>query len=121
MTKLHLRVFDDKSELVHPDGTIESFPEGPLNPETSKRYKFIQDALKKGYLEDAIDACKQGAPVFDYSKLDSSHTQALDGLVDSVTSEVGRALVGIVILQLCIKGISIVSCSPEIHPYSVRE
>lgn len=105
MSELHLRVYTNRSELILPDGTIQGFQEGGMNQAAKIRYRKIAVELSNGYLEAKILACRDQQSSFDFSELTQAHKYLLDGLVQSITSEVGRALVGLTILQLCVKSI----------------
>ncbi|MEH2332636.1 hypothetical protein [Nostoc sp.] len=105
MNELHLRVYTNRSELVLPDGTIQYFQEGGMNQAAKIRYKKIVVELSTGYLERQILFCRDYSSNLDFLTLSQAHKYLLDRLVQSVTSEVGRALVGLSILQLCVKAI----------------
>jgi hypothetical protein len=105
MNERHLRVYIDRSELVLPDGTIESFPEGGMNQAAKIRYRKIISELSSGYLEREIKVSRDNSSNLSFSEITEEQKNLLDRLVQSVTSEVGRALVGLTILQLCIKSI----------------
>ncbi len=105
MSELHLRVYTNRSELVLPDGTIEDFPEGGMNQAAKTRYRKIISELSSGYLEREIIVSRDNSSNLSFSELTEEQKNLLDRLVQSVTSEVGRALVGLTILQLCIKSI----------------
>ncbi|WP_235656750.1 hypothetical protein [Fischerella thermalis] len=105
MSELHLRVYGNRSELVLPDGTVQAFHEGGMNQAAKARYRRIAVELSNGYLERQILACRDTCSNLDFSELTQAHRYLLDRLVQSVTSEVGRALVGLTILQLCVKSI----------------
>jgi hypothetical protein len=105
MNELHLRVYTNRSELVLPDGTIEYFQEGGMSQAAKIRYKKIAVELSTGYLERQILFCRDYSSNLDLLVLNQAHKYLLDRLVQSVTSEVGRALVGLSILQLCVKAI----------------
>lgn len=105
MSELHLRVYTNKSELVLPDGTVQSFPEGGMNQAARTRYRKIAVGLSEGYLERQIIVCRDYSSSLDFLQLTQAQKDILDKLVQSVTSEVGRALVGLTILQLCLKAI----------------
>jgi hypothetical protein len=94
MNELHLRVFREKSELVLPDGSIQIFLEGAMSQATKLRYQKITTELSNGYLERQIIHCRDRAFEIDFLQLTQNHINALKKLVNSVTSEVGRALVG---------------------------
>jgi hypothetical protein len=105
MSELHLRVYQNRSELILPDGTSQTFPEGGMNQAAKARYKKIATELATGYLEQQILLCRNQSSPLDFSQLAPVQKDILDKLVNSVTSEVGRALVGLTILQLCVKSI----------------
>ncbi|OYD87360.1 hypothetical protein CDG77_29800 [Nostoc sp. 'Peltigera membranacea cyanobiont' 213] len=105
MNELHLRVYINRSELVLPDGTIQYFQEGGMSQAAKTRYKKIAAELSGGYLERQILFCRDFSSNLDFLPLIPAHKHLLDRLVQSVTSEVGRALVGLSILQLCVKAI----------------
>jgi len=103
MTELHLKVYVDKSELVRPDGTMEIFLEGPTSGEAKKRYQKIKKALEAGYLEEQIVLCRDSE--LSFSDLHDEDIDLIEGMVNSITSEVGRALVALTIMQLCVKSV----------------
>jgi hypothetical protein len=105
MSELHLRVYTNRSELVLPDGTVQSFQEGGMSQAAKTRYRKIATELSNGYLERQILVCRDYSSNLDFSQLAQEQKYLLNKLVQSVTSEVGRALVGLTILQLCIKAI----------------
>lgn len=105
MTEIYLQVFKDRSELVLPDGTKQVFLEGAMSQSAKMRYQKIASELSRGYLEKQIIHCRDNVSEIDFLQINQSHIDTLRKLVDSVTSEVGRALVGLMIMQLCIKAI----------------
>ncbi|MBA3469936.1 MAG: hypothetical protein H0T53_09865 [Herpetosiphonaceae bacterium] len=105
MSEFHLRVFTDRSELIEDGNIVEIFVEGKMNVEAKERYNKISQFLKKGYLDLQIDFCKNSSNDIDISSLTVKQMHIVDDLINSITSEVGRALIGLTILQLCIKDI----------------
>lgn len=101
----YLKVYLNRSELVHPDGTTETFEEGAVSEESRRRSDKIRQALSAGFLETIILECREGITNLAAYVLDDDHKLLLDVLVNSVTAENGRALVGLVVLQLCVKAI----------------
>lgn len=101
----HLRVYQNRSELYFPDGSHLDYQEGPTDEETKSRYAKIVLALKSGFLSDTIDYCQNHPEALENSSLSPSHRNLLDNLVASMTSEVGRAIIGLTVLQLSIKAI----------------
>lgn len=105
MSELHLKVFADRSELVRPDGETEVFEEGPASAGAKARYQKIKGRLSDGYLDGQIILCKEHPGRIGLDRLGEEHTELLDGLVSSMGSEVGRAVIGLTVLQLCVKAI----------------
>lgn len=105
MNELHLRVYANRSELILADGTVQTFDEGGMSQAAKDRYTRITAELSNGYLERQILACRDKSSNIDFSNLAQTHRLLLDRLIQSVTSEIGRALVGLTILQLCVKSI----------------
>lgn len=107
MDELHLRVFKNKSELVLTDGTTQVFLEGSMSQQAKLRHQKITSELANGYLEKQIIKCRDDLSSIDFYQLEQIHTVTLSQLVESVTSEVGRALVGLTVLQLSVKTIEL--------------
>ena len=99
-----LHVFEDKSVLYDSKGNVSEFKEGKLSEEAKKRLAFIRGELEKGYLENLIGDAKK--PDIIIEGLSEEQILTIEKLVVSVTSEVGRAIVGLSVLQLTIKSIS---------------
>lgn len=88
------------------NGTVQSFQEGGMNQATKIRYAKIAQQLSNSYLEKQILYCRDQSSNLDFSHLTQAQRYLFDKLVvQSITSEVGRALVGLTILQLCVKSI----------------
>jgi hypothetical protein len=105
-TEKHLRVFESKSEYYSDSNSVEIFEEGVVSKEAKKRIKEIKDAFVSGFLDQLICDLHEGKVIVDIDKVSDTTQQSLDGLVISLTSEVGRALIGLSIMQLCIKSIA---------------
>jgi hypothetical protein len=101
----HLRVFDDRSEYYSEDGTIEIFSEGVISNKAKKRIARIRDAFKNNYLENLICKLSNGEAKVNVSVISDEAIKCINMLVDSLTSEVGRALIGLSVMQLCVKSI----------------
>src|SRR5215216_1935620 len=102
MSNYYLKVYSDRSELNY-DKKSEIFLEGPSSVDARLRYRDIESGLKDGFLEKQIVLCRDNPSGIDYSGLINQHTYLFERLVGSITSEVGRALVGLTVLQLTIK------------------
>lgn len=100
----HLKVFHDRSELIRETGNPVVFREGKLSKEARKRLRYVRDTLANGFLQEIIDECRHPKVILD--DIPGEYLELLTKLVDSVTSEVGRAVVGLTVMQLCIKTIT---------------
>ncbi|HEX3720652.1 MAG TPA: hypothetical protein VH595_22100 [Verrucomicrobiae bacterium] len=98
-----LEVYLTQSVLFNCDKDPECFDEGNPSADAKLRLKRIKDGLEGGYLKKIIEASQ--SPTAGVDSLDLRHAELLSKLVDSVTSEVGRALVGLTVLQLCVKAL----------------
>ena len=97
----HLDVYENRYEL-HQDGDKQVFYQGFQNIATQQRYARINQVLKDGYLKNKIGSISD----VDFSGLSEENQRILRNLVNGITSEVGRALVGLTFLQLTIKSIA---------------
>ena len=98
-----LIIFRDKSILEKSDGSYEVFEEGKNSQNAKIRVNMVKDALAKGFFRELIES-ELDSPTID-TETDAEQAGKIKALVDAVTSEVGRALIGITIMQLCIKSI----------------
>ena len=98
-----LEVYRSRSVYFGLNGEPEIFNEGTQSNEAKARQQTIKEKLQGGYFQSLIDTCRTS----DTNDVDLPiETQdVLRKLVDSVSSEVGRALVGLSVLQLSIKSI----------------
>lgn len=100
MSEKHLDVYEDRYEL-HQAGENTVYYQGFQNEETQKRYAKINRTLDEGFLEDKFNSLSDA----DFTELSDVNKALLRNMVDGITSEVGRALVGLAFLQLTIKAI----------------
>lgn len=98
--KIHLDVYVDR-HVLHQNEVVNVYLEGPQNPETQQRYKIITQELDSGYLDTMISELGE----IDFSDLADNNKILIKNLVSGITSEVGRALVGVTFLQMTIKSI----------------
>lgn len=110
----HLDVYPDRCEL-HQDGTVTVYREGFQNSAAQRRYAAITAALDRHYLDDKIELLSS----VDLSEFSNRNKMLLKNLVNGITSEVGRALVGLAFLQLTIKSIAPEQCI-RLHKGSTR-
>lgn len=101
--KDYLIVEPDKSILHRVGEDPVVYEEGKLTDEAKTRYSNIRKELENGYLENLIKECSQ--PDIEIKSLSDEHMKLIDSLVNSITSEVGRAIVGLTVLQLTLKSI----------------
>ncbi len=102
----HLRVYEDRSEYHAEDGKSETFHEGAISNNAKKRIKQVKDTFEDGFLDNLIGSLISGAEQTNSSDVSSVAEGCVNGLVDSLTSEVGRALIGLSVMQLCVKSIA---------------
>ena len=100
---MKLIILKDKSILEKSDGFSETFEEGKISQQAQTRMKQVKDALEAGFLKNIIRNIQKDLSVD--TAISEEHASKIKNLVDSVTSEVGRALIGITVIQLCIKAI----------------
>lgn len=105
MPELYLKVYEDRSEFNDLNGKVHTFAEGKSSTEARVRYQKITQTLKGGFLEEKIEKVKAGLDLANL-KLNDTQRQYITKLVESITSEVGRAIVGLAILQITVKAIS---------------
>lgn len=100
----YLVILQGKSILYDSDGSVHQYDEGKLSIEAKRRSQYVKSQLEHGYLEHLIKECY--IPNINHDVLCQEHKNVLEKLVNSVTSEVGRAIVGLSVLQLTIKSLS---------------
>ena len=105
-SETHLRVYENRSEYHASSDDVELFHEGVISNEAKKRSKQIKDSFEGGFLDDLIVRLKKGEIVCGADKVSLDTQTHLRQLVDLVTSEVGRALIGLTVMQLSIKTIA---------------
>lgn len=98
-----LEVYSDRSVLVDETGAQSEFKEGTPTDAAKQRLRTLKESLGQGFLANIIQNLKTASP--DIDPIDLTHLGILEDLVQSMTSEVGRAIVGLTILQLSVKAI----------------
>lgn len=99
----YLIVYGDKS-ILKEDDISYAFIEGPASAGAKERLSEVKSRLDDGFLREIIEECKTNPNVLSDKNISMEHMAMLKELIN-YTSEVGRALVGLTILQLCIKAI----------------
>lgn len=101
----HLNVYLNRSELFLGEGNPAAvFPEGPQDEATQKRYRKIVEAFRAGFLDKVYRECVTGR--HDLSKVPSDVRCHLKNMVAAISATGGRALTGLVFLQLAVKAIA---------------
>lgn len=113
--KDHLDVYSDRCEL-HQDDTVTVYREGCQNNAAQQRYATIVKTLDNNYLSKKIKTLN----TVKFSALSDRNKALLKALINGITSEVGRALVGLTFLQLTIKSIA-PEQSIRLHKGSTRQ
>lgn len=103
MTKqeVHLDIYVDRSEL-HDSGKKSVFHEGTQSIGASERFATISNAFADGFYEKILSDPEMGDEL---DMLEEEQAALIKSLVGEITSEVGRAVVGLTCLQLAIKAI----------------
>lgn len=97
----HIDIFKDRYDYYSGNQTKETFKQGFQSESAKLRYNNIIEAYDDNYLETRfLDIHNTN-----FDSLSDEVKSTLKNLVDGVTSEVGRALVGLTFLQLTIKSI----------------
>lgn len=96
---MRLTILPDRS-ILEVDGKVEEFFEGPQSVQALARLKRIKTAFAGGLLEKVIDEEKTEPSQL---TVDEDDLKRIETLVHSVTSEAGRALVGLTVMQASIK------------------
>ncbi len=102
----HLRVYSSRSEFHVSEDTHIEYNEGITSNKAKLRHKIIKEKFENNFLEDLILNLKSGLISVNLDKISKSTQRSITNLNSSVTSEVGRAIIGLAIMQLCIKSIS---------------
>ncbi len=99
-----LEIYADKSVLIDEAMNQTEFEEGSQSESAKTRQVLIHESLENGFFNNLIDECRK--PDCHQEDIEPQHQELITKLVDSITSEVGRGVVGLTILQLCIKAIA---------------
>ena len=101
----HLDVYQDRSELFLGRGNPSVvFPEGPQDKVTQARYRKIVEQFRSGFLDKVYRESVTGR--HDLSQLPDEVCLRLKNMVSAISASGGRALTGLVFLQLAVKAIA---------------
>ncbi len=111
----HIDIYADRY-AYYEENQVSVYYQGVQSEETQQRYERITKVLASGYLEKTLESLKKQQ---DFSMLSDDDKSLLKQIVEEVTSEKGRALVGLTFLQLVIKSIAPEQCI-RLHKGSKR-
>ena len=98
----YLKIYHDKSIYISSGNEIE-YIEGPQSEVAKHNQENVKSVLDSGWLDEII---RNSVLTQDENDLiDNGFRNILYKLINSITSEVGRAIVGLTVLQLTIKSI----------------
>ena len=98
-------VYKDKTILYDKAGKSNTFIEGKQSENAKERYKKITSDLKEGFLYHIYNNLNAGTEI-DSCKLSEEYQDKLRKITESVTSETGREIIALTIIQLNIKAIA---------------
>ncbi|ELZ13065.1 putative site-specific DNA-methyltransferase [Natrinema thermotolerans DSM 11552] len=100
----HVRYYADRVVFVDEDGTTTEYREGKQSEAARERYNRIKDDLEDGWFEDVLDRVTDPGTENEIA-LDGEIRPLIDEIVESITSERGRAIAGLTVTQLVIKSL----------------
>jgi hypothetical protein len=98
----YLKIFHDKSIYVSSGNEVE-YIEGPQSEIARHNQERLKSVLDSGWLDEIIH--NSTLTQSENELIDDNFRGTLYRLIESITSEVGRAIVGLTVLQLTIKSI----------------
>lgn len=98
---MHLDIYEERSEL-HENGRVSVFEEGKQSDAAKERYALLGKELGAGYLQKTLEQVKANGF---QGELDEDDRQLLFGLASGLTSNYGRGLIAVGVMQLAIKAI----------------
>ena len=113
--EIHLDVYLDRQEL-HMSDVVKTYYEGMQSAAAKARYEKIKKTLSTDFLQKKLD----GLDSVDFSELSIRNRQLLEALVNGVSSEKGRGLLGVAFLQLVVKTIT-PEQSVRLHKVQIKE
>lgn len=101
----HMRVYENKVGFVDKDGDVEAYHVGTQTSQVRDRYERIQRELENGFFTELIDKVTDIEANITID-LNEQYQEIIDRIVDSITSERGRAIAGLSVVQIVIKSIA---------------
>jgi len=102
--EIRLEVYSDKSVLVK-DGDREVFEEGTLSSEAEDRHEEVREELEDGFLRDLVEEIED-PEVSLRGELEENKISTIEKVVETITSQRGRGIAGLLFLQMTIKSIT---------------
>ncbi|HWH08223.1 MAG TPA: hypothetical protein VNX21_03420, partial [Candidatus Thermoplasmatota archaeon] len=115
----HLRVYANRSELHRPGFPPIVFHEGLQSDEARQNYVRLVAALRGRFLENEISMCESQGPA-SRDQLDRGDRALIERIAASATSQYGRAVIGLCVLQLTVKAI-VPAQTIRLHKSSTRK
>lgn len=97
-------VYKDKSVLYEKNGNYSVFKEGNQSEAAKKRFNKIKSVLEKDFLDKIYEQVTLDLEI-DEQLLPEKYQKVFSKIADSVTSEEGRAVTVLTVIQLVIKAI----------------
>lgn len=98
---MHLDIYEDHSEL-HENGKVSVFGEGRQGEAAKARYALLGEKFSDGYLQKTLERVKKNGF---QGELDDDDRELINGLASGLTSNYGRGLIAVGVMQLAIKAI----------------
>ena len=100
--ELHVKYYEDRVVFVDEDGNTTEYREGKQTEAARGRYNRIKSRLDDGWFEEFLDGVTDPGKDMEI-ELDEDIQGLIDDIVETITSEQGRAIAGLTVTQLVIK------------------
>jgi hypothetical protein len=100
----HVNYYEDRVVFVDEDGNTTEYREGKQSEAARERYNRIKSQLDEGWFERLLDRVTDPGTDIEV-KLEEEIQALIDEIVESITSEQGRAIAGLTVTQLVIKSL----------------
>jgi hypothetical protein len=97
-----VELYEDRAVFVDQEGNRTVYREGTQSQAARDRYERIKSRLDDGWFEDFLDTVTDPSTEREI-QLPGKIRNLIDEIVDSITSERGRAIAGLTVTQLVIK------------------
>lgn len=100
----HVKYYEDRVVYVDEDGNTTEYREGKQTEPARERYNRIKSRLDDEWFEEFLDRVTDPGTDIDI-ELDEEMQGLIDEIVETITSERGRAIAGLSVTQLVIKSL----------------